>query len=149
MSETNNIPPFKDHFENLEITIHKLRIEKFHSLTDKLGRDIVPYSNVWENVKTFDYKSYIVISGEIFLMVKSQGAGHTLVLFLIVELNVNAIGDKLASNTFCKILQYLFKWIGKYVRDNNICENNGNEFNTPDFLYSQSMFEDKLPPFGS
>lgn len=142
---TSILENIQDKFENLDIYIYSIEVEEIKDVNQEMFPFNTPFTGIWHNTNTHFYlPNRKEIVGKIYLLLKSQADKSTQGLWIASKLRVSA-QDDLFANMVCKLIQYLFEIISKYVTDNNVRDDAGNHFVIPSFLYSKSQFEGAFP----
>lgn len=145
MEEKLQSENFRDKFENLDIYISKIDVERIDNVIDEAFPRNTPFTGVWHNTNVHFYKPLEKeIVGKIFLMLKNQTNGSKSALWVDVQFLVSANNDS-TSSMICKFIQYLFDWTIKYVEKYNVIDINGSHFLVPEFLYSREQFINSFP----
>ena len=140
MIETNNIEAFEGKFENLDIYVNDLTLERFTALMTGLPKDSV-YTNIWQDMNDSMLDDELDLKGKIHLFIKNQNAADMACMFFTMHLRVKAKSETDRVSVFTKTVQYLFGWIKTYTESNRLKGNNGEDFIVPEFPYSKSQFE--------
>jgi light-regulated signal transduction histidine kinase (bacteriophytochrome) len=144
-TESLQTEKFQDKFENLNIYIHQIEVERIDTVIDAVFPYNTPFTGIWNNTNNHFYPpDEKEIVGKIFLMLKNQAEDSKSAIWVDTQFRVSA-NNGTYSDIVCKFVQYLFDWIEKYVRENNIEDVNGTKFIVPGFLYSKEHFENAFP----
>jgi len=145
LNETVAIDSFNAPFENLHLYFSHLEISKIEGVDLAAFPPASPYCNIWHDLSVNSLNSYRDLVGKVYIFFRNQGKDQTLALSLDCQVRVKAPGDTMAADSFSKLVQYLFDWIGKWVKDNDIRDQSNTPFVMPAFLYSATHFEQALP----
>ena len=141
MNKTTKINSFKSVFENLEIGVSEILLQKFEAIPSPYLQKDSGYTNVWEDLNVSYMGDNLNLNGKIYLYLKTQNENDMTSLFLDCVLYINANNETDKANVFTKALQFLFTWTENYIVENEVLSANGNQFIIPQFLYSKSHFE--------
>ncbi len=125
----------------------------FHKIGISLAR-ITPEENVLNLTLTQVYDNFDVhylsengrgLVGGLIIYFMSQGEEKGLMLTFIANLSANSTLDKQSASVYCKTVQYVFKWMKDFIRDNDIKDSTDKLFDLPEFQYSTTHFKSKFP----
>ena len=137
-----DIQPFDTKFEGLSIYLHKVQTNLFYEVVEQSSDRLSAYSDVYTfHTVTHQHQQGKSIVGDIQVMFRNQGENFDLCLFVITTVSASSPTDSSGRSVFNKLIQYLFEWAEKYVKDNDIKDNNGKPFVMPKFGYSADMFK--------
>lgn len=129
----------KAKFENLDIYIYTIRVERYNALES--NEKPVAYTNVWEDLKFHFFNDYLNMVGMICVAMRNNTEEDNTVLFLTLNVRVNASNEFDKANVFTKTLQFIFEWAEKSAKEGKIKNAKGDIFIVPHFLYSRHYFE--------
>jgi hypothetical protein len=145
MNDEIIIEPFEAKFEDLEIHVHKAKIEIMKQVNNEAFDKPPAYTTIWEDILPYHVNDEKSLVGRLFIMFRNQGNDFDLALWLEVKLVVRAPATSEMAAIVCKLVQFLFKWMNDYNYNNEIKDKNGERFIVPDFLYSTSHFKPHFP----
>lgn len=138
-----DIEPFEARLDDVSIYAHKVQVNLFYEVikedSDRLSAytDVLHYYTV-----THEFQQGKSIVGDVIVMFRNQGENFDLCLFLITTISASSPVDNSGRSVFNKLIQYLFEWANKYVKENNIRDTNNKPFIMPPFGYSPDMFKE-------
>jgi hypothetical protein len=133
------IEPFDATFEDLSIHVDRMTATIF----DVKSEPEVQYTALTDIqhtlVKHF-YKNGRDLVGGIILFFRNQGNHFDTMLLVEGDIMAHSEVDEDGASVFCKMVQYLFDRINKYVAENRIKDLKGENFTMPAFHYSKQDF---------
>ncbi len=142
MVETQKFEKITGKFENLEVNIHYVLIEKFSAIPNSNAPEQSPYTGVWEALNWYFYlPSDLHSAGNITIQMRNQNFDEDTILFFTFRIDSKAQNETDKASIFAKEVQYLFEWITEMVERGEITDRKGGKFIVPAYGYSRSHFE--------
>jgi hypothetical protein len=142
MIETQKFEHSLGKFENLEINIHHVMLDKFAAIPNSSAPDQSPYTGVWEALNWYYYvPNDLQSAGDITIQMRNQNFEDDTILFMVFRIDAKAINETDKASIFAKEVQYLFEWVNEKVDNGEITDMKGRKFIVPAYGYSSSHFE--------
>ena len=145
MNELSVVENVEAKFEDLSIYIHTLIINPVFDLSPKTERVVALTRAGHSMVVHYSHPDKKSMVGGIMLIIRSQGEDDNLLLSVNGDISVTPAWDNNTASIFCKTVQYFYEFLGQYVKEKEIKDNNGKIFLMPVFNYSASHFEGLFP----
>jgi hypothetical protein len=145
MELMQQITDFNANFENIRISANNFTISKTHEVLGEIFTDQIPFSQVWADMSVNGLPGKRNLTGIVSLVLRNQGKDNGTAIHLYSFITIEAAESTKNADNFCKLVQYLFDWVGKYIDENNVLDRTGIKFKVPEFLYSSASFEKAFP----
>lgn len=145
MNETIKVDEFNARFEELDIWVSKIEIERINDIRLEVLDKQTATTGVWHNANFVGYPDNKQLVGKFFLILRNQGEDFNLALWVDASARVSGSNGSEECAVVCKYLQFLFGWMKEYVEKNGIEDRNGKPFIVPEFHYSKDQFLGEFP----
>ena len=135
--------PVTENFENTEITITAIRIDKMEELQPQNEANI-PSSSVYPQMTLIAVPEFKEIAGTVKIIFRDIGSASKQTIFAEGQYTVKTAPGTDITESFFSLVKFIFKYTQRYVSENKITDDKGNFFNVPACNYLKKDFENVI-----
>ena len=135
--------PIDDSYDGVEIHSYKVEFENISGINIELD---TPYVGIMANGMGLTNRTDVTnLVGELFIIFRNKNSNSFIGVSIEGKFLSKGNYETEPVDLFIKTLKYLFTWVTKFVEENNVLDENGEQFIVPDFPYTRVSFLLRYP----
>lgn len=132
--------PVIENFENIEITINTINIDKLEELQPH-GEVNIPSSSVYPQITLITVPEFKELAGTVKIIFRDITSASKQALLTEGQYAVKTSSEDDVTESFLSLVKFIFNYTNHHVSENKITDDEGNLFNMPHCTYSKKDFE--------
>ncbi len=135
--------PFSEIFENTEINISNINVDKIDELNTEADQPFSPTS-VFHKLTTVSLPEYKEIVGTVKIIFRSKSDESNAAIFTEGIFSVKTKPEAENAESFLSLIRFIFNYTSKIVAEKQLADKTGKLFTVPECTYSKDDFKDLI-----